>query len=283
MVEDDSYVPTPPELAGEAAPEKYGVRTGDGNPTNPSLAIFPIVRFKPDGKMDLLGTGFFVCTNGLFVTARHVLSAPFDAKGQQRFPIAMLHFYGENMYLVRPILRCAMHPVADVAVGVAAPMKRNSDGEPLTNPILTLTTAPPDIQTRVVTYAYPRYANLEIEEQQKFNMLPRYYDGQIAESLPDGRDRVLLPGPCYRTSIILHHGASGGPVFCPTGAAFAVNSTGFDGTEVSYVSRIDEIFDLVIDDVVIDKQPAHSVRVIDMAHVGHIVVNPPLRAIAPLS
>jgi hypothetical protein len=49
---------------------------------NPSRAIFPVVRFGADGLMDLLGTGFFISTNGLFVTARHVLSAPFDSRGR---------------------------------------------------------------------------------------------------------------------------------------------------------------------------------------------------------
>jgi Trypsin-like peptidase domain len=276
MTEDDSGVPTPPKLPGEAAPGRYGVRTGDGVSTDPSRAIFPIVRFMAESKVELLGTGFFISTNGLFVTARHVLSAPFDSKGRQVYPIAMVHRYQEGSVIMRPILRCAQHPIADVTVGVAAPMNRNSDGAPLTNPILTLTTASPPLQTRVVTYAYPRAVSFMLGGVPSINWIPGFYDGEIAEYLPNGRDRVLLPGPCYRTSIIIHHGASGGPVFSPMGAVFAVNSTGFDGTEVSYVSRITEVFDLTIDDVIMDNQAARSVRVIEMARAGHIVVKPPL-------
>ena len=51
-------------------------------------------------------------------------------------------------------------------------MNRNSDGKPLTNPILTLTTAPQNLQTRVVRYAYPRYANIVAAGQQTLNLLP---------------------------------------------------------------------------------------------------------------
>jgi hypothetical protein len=226
--------------------------------------------------MDLLGTGFFITTNGLFVTARHVLMAPFDQRGRQVYPIAIIHFYGENNYLIRPILRCASHPVADVSVGVAAPMTRNSDGTPLTNPVLRLTLVPPSLQARIVTYEYPKYSNTTVEGVRCINMVPTYYDGDLIEYLETGRDRVLLPGPCYRTSIIIHHGASGGPVFSRSGAVFAVNSTGFDGTEDSYMSRINEIFALTIDDVVMNDQPSRSVRIIEMARAGHIIVSPPL-------
>jgi len=270
-------IPIPPTLPGEAAPDRYGVLTGNGVSGDPWRGIFPIVRFSPDGAMDLLGTGFYISTNGLFVTARHVLSAPFDQTERQVYPIALIHFYEQDRYLVRPILRCARHPIADVAVGVAAPMNRNSDGTPLTNLVLTLSILSPGLQSRVVTYAYPRYANTTVEGAQTIHMMPTFYDGEVTEYLPTGRDRVLLPGPCYRTNMVIHHGASGGPVFSPSGAVFAVNSTGFDGTDVSYVSRIDEIFDLTVDDVVMDQQPPRSVRLIEMVRAGHIVVSPPFQ------
>jgi Trypsin-like peptidase domain len=217
MTDHDPEVPIPPILAGEVAEGSAGMQTGHGVPADPSSAVFPIVRFSADGSVDLLGTGFFISTNGLFVTARHVLLAPFDSSGRQQYPIAMIHFHEKGNYLIRPILRCASHPIADVAVGVAAPMNRNSDSTPLTNPVLTLTVVPPDLQTRVVTYAYPRYANITVDGVQMINVMPRFYDGDITEYLPTGRDRILLPGPCYRTNIAIHHCASGGPVFSPSG------------------------------------------------------------------
>jgi hypothetical protein len=263
-------------LRGEAVPGKFGLRTGDGLEADPSSAIFPIVKYDAAGVMDLLGTGFFISTVGLFVTARHVLSDPFDRRGNQVYPIAMIHYRGDGTYFIRPILRCALHPVADVAVGVCAPMAHNLDGTPLTNKIVTLTTVRPELQSPIFTYAYPKYATKVIDGVQAINFVPTYYDGNIVEDLPNGRDRVLLPGPCYRTNIAIHHGASGGPVFSPSRSAFALNSTGFDGTDDSYVSSIKPIFDLRIDDVVMNDQPAQSVPIIEMARAGHIVVCPSL-------
>jgi len=51
-----------------------------------------------------------------------------------------------------------------------------------------------------------------------------------------------------------------------------VNSTGIDGTDISFVSRIDEIFDPVVDDVRIGSEPPRSVSVPEIARAGHIIV-----------
>lgn len=268
--------PVPPQLPDEAPPDAYGMRTGEGNPINPGNAVFPIVRHDAEDKMHLLGTGFFITTNGLFVTARHVLTHILDKNGRQMYPIGVVQFLGENVWIYRPILRCGYNRIADVAVGVAAPAHRNSDGKPLTNPILTLTLLRPRLNVPVVTYAYPKHANLILPDgTQQINFAPAYYDGQIMDYFPLGRDRVLLPGPCYQTSMAIHGGASGGPVFSPNGLVFGVNSTGYDGTDVSFVSRIHEIFGLSIDDVVIDAGGPRSVSIIELAKAGHIVVRPP--------
>jgi hypothetical protein len=273
MTDRDPVLFGTPPLGGESAPDQFGFISGDGIAVDGSPAVFPIIRSYPDGKIDLLGSGFFISTNGLFVTARHVLQAPFDTRtGRQVFPIAMVHFHDEGSYLIRPILRCALHPLADLTVGVVAPMKRNSDGAHLGNKILTLNMDPVDPGTRVTTYAYPRYESVMTGNRQIFNVVPGFYDGKIIEYLPEGRDRVLLPGPCYRTNIIIHHGASGGPVFSSDGRVFALNSTGFDGTEDSYVSSIGGILDLTIDGVAMGQEAPRSVSMREIIHAGHVIV-----------
>jgi hypothetical protein len=169
-----------------------------------------------------------------------------------------------------------LHRTADVAVGVAAPMTRNQDGKPLINPVLTLTFVAPDLDARVVTFAYPRHANQFLDNAQIINLMPTWYDGDVKEYYPTGRDRVLLPAPCYRTSIIIHSGASGGPVFSRSGYVFGVNSTGIDGTDISFVSRINEIFNLTIEDVVMGSAPPRTVPISEIIRAGHISVIPPL-------
>lgn len=166
-----------------------------------------------------------------------------------------------------------MHEIADVAVGVAAQMIHNQDGTLLMNQILTLSTVAPELNARIVTYAYPKYASASVNNAQYMNLVPTFYDGELVECLPSWRDRVLLPGPCYRTNIIIHHGASGGPVFSRRGAVFGVNSTGFDGTDCSYVSRINEILTLTIDGVAIPGESPRSAQIIELARAGFVVVD----------
>jgi hypothetical protein len=211
------------------------------------------------------------------VSAKHVLTAAVDLKtGEQLFPVGILHFKGDGTYLIRPILRFTIHPTADVAVATAAPMNRNSDGAPLTNAALTIHRGIIDVAAHVTTFAYPRYATTMTDAGQIMNVMPAWYDGEITEYLPDGRDRVLLPGPCYRTNIVIHHGASGGPVFSRLGTVFGLNSTGWDGTDDSYVSSIVPVLNLSVEDVAMNGQPAGRVSVADIAKAGFILVQPPL-------
>ena len=269
--------PTAPELPGEVELGKYRARTGDGVEASLQRAIFPIVRYDSDGKLHLVGTGFFITTNGLFITAKHVLmDGVFDSEGHQLYPIGIIQFVEDNIYIQRPLLRCALHPVADVTVGVAAPMQ-NKRGQPLSNPILGLSLTAPAIGSRVVTYAYPRHANVIFESgTQAVHLMPSWYDGNLEEYYPSGRDRVILPTPCFRTSMFVHGGASGGPVFSSAGSVFGVNSTGIEGTDISFVSRLHEIFQLRIDDVILGNASPASVPVMEMARAGHILVSPPL-------
>jgi len=265
----------PLELPGEAEPGAYKSVTGDGAPIAARNAIFPILRIDTRDKVHLLGTGFFITTNGLFVTARHVLMDALDSQGRQKYPIGIFQFMDDGSYIPRHILRCVSHQVADVSVGVVSPMRGNKDGELLKNPVLTLTLLLPSLNSRIVTFAYPKHSNvISGGGGQVLRFAPTFYDGHLLEHLPNGRDAVLLPGPCYRTSIMMHGGASGGPVFSSNGWVFGVNSTGFDGADVSFVSRISEIFGLVLDGICIDGQPARRTRLVELARAGHIVVEP---------
>lgn len=98
----------------------------------------------------------------------------------------------------------------------------------------------------VATYAYPNTIIETTPQGQVLSFDPKFFEGRIMEYLPNGRDQIMLPGPCYRTDMVIHHGASGGPVAGPSGRVFAINSTGFDGTDGSYISCIDELFSLEI-------------------------------------
>lgn len=250
MSNEENWPIEAPLLGGEAPADRFGFNTGEGEKVDGSGAIFPIIKVEFTGEMDFLGTGFFIANNGLFVTARHVIEAVFDPKSNQpRSGISIIHLPGDGTYFIRPILRGGLHRIEDLAVGVVAPMIRNSDGAPLKNKILNLNLNDVAIGSHVMTFAYPRSKRFEMETGQAFNAVSNFYDGRIIEHFPKGRDRIMLPGACYRTDMAIHHGASGGPVFSSDGRVFALNSTGYDGTQDSYVSSIGGVLDLEIDDI----------------------------------
>jgi len=238
------------QLPGQAPPGRYTAKTGDGKDAELGHAIFPIVTQQDDGTFIAIGTGFFVAKNGVFVTAAHVVTSILDEHGDVTGPFGLFQFLPGGQCCVRRIHRGTRHLVADVAVGVAMPMHHKTTGAPMPNKILTLAAAPPAIGSAVSTYAYPK-TTVERGKPQVIRFEPGFFDGSLLEHLPFGRDKVILPGPCYRTSIVIHGGASGGPVIGPSGRVFAINSTGFEANDLSYVSCISEVLDLAIPDVIL--------------------------------
>lgn len=254
MNKNRKEIPLLPELAGEASPAAYRFKTGDSATANPGYAIFPIVKLI-EKRVYLVGTGFFITTYGLFVTAKHVLFDAFDDDGNQKYGLCVVQFVPNNIYYFRPVLRCSAHPVADITVGVAAPMSHNVTKQPLTNPIVTLDFGEKATGTEIMTYAYPKHSNVIVLQHQEIRFNSNFYDGYIKEYLPNGRDKVI-PGACYRTNMHIHGGASGGPVYSPNGHVFGVNSSGTDGTDISYISRVSDILPLRVDEVLVEGSPS---------------------------
>ncbi|MFN4775845.1 MAG: hypothetical protein ACK5L4_08530 [Pseudanabaena sp.] len=110
----------PKNLKGSVPEEKIGALDGEGNRADLTKAIFPILKKDKYGDFYLIGTGFFITDNGIFVTAKHVLLDVIDENGGQTHSIFLVQFLEEG-YLYRPILRCTSHEVADITVGISAP------------------------------------------------------------------------------------------------------------------------------------------------------------------
>jgi hypothetical protein len=249
----------PKNLKGSVPEEKIGALDGEGNRADLTKAIFPILKKDKYGDFYLIGTGFFFTDNGIFVTAKHVLLDVIDENGGQTHSIFLVQFLEEG-YLYRPILRCTSHEVADITVGISAPMNHNRSSLPLKNKLLELTPNIPSIGQTIITYAYPATV-IKHGETQEFHFYAKGYDGEIQENHPNGRDKTFLPGPCVRTSMYVHGGASGGPVFDSSGKVFAVNSTGFEDDNVSHITPIHTIENLWLEDVNIPSNSTGKVRV----------------------
>ena len=252
-------------MRGSALQGQWGFEDEEGNRVNGGEATFPILEKVDDTHYQFIGTGFFIADTGLFATAKHVL----EPSSQEA--LVAWHFLPNNEYLPRPVQAFSCHKTCDIAVGQLIPAV-DSRNRLLINNKQKLTTVPPPIGEHVATFAYPNTVVEPTEIGQRLHFNPIFYDGRLEQFFPNGVG--LLRGPCYRTSIVIHGGASGGPVAGPSKPVFAINSTGMNGVDVSHVSRIDEIVTLSLTINYEDGQEIISIA--ELVRNGQITFDPPL-------
>ena len=265
----------PEMLGGEAEKGSYELADGNRNIVSGIDAIFPILKKIKSSEWELIGTGFFITENGIFVSAKHVFMEAMDRDRKQTYPIFIVQRLPNNKFIQRNVRYCSTHDVADVGIGVLDQLKFDATGELVKNKIVTLAPVPPDIGETIVTFAYPRHIKTIEDDGFSFLFLPDFYDGKLEEYYPNGRDQVKMPAPCYRTTINIHGGASGGPVFGPSGHVFGVNSTSFSSaTDISFVSRINEILSLRVNDVRLYRSKPGSTTIFELAKRGFVKFKP---------
>ena len=261
--------PTPPEhprLGGEAPHGLYGFEDETGNPIIGGEGIIPLLEQINGQPYQFIGTGFFITSFGVFATAKHIL------ENRQTDRLVTWQVIPQNKWIIRPIDQIGFHDIADLAIGMARQAVLSETDELVINRRLPLTMKAHSVGSLVSTYAYPNTIIRSTEDGQILSFQPRFYEGHILEHLPNGRDTVLIRGPCYRTSMIIHHGASGGPVAGPSGRVFALNSTGFDGTGDSYISQIDAILDLSIN--MRGENGVEQITIKQLADQGDVTIDP---------
>lgn len=242
-----------------------------GEPVNPGSVIIPIFRHVDSDSAKLVGTGFFVTRNGIFATAKHVLTDVLNAKDQPEAGLFVIQFLPDNGYIIRNVTTMVIHPVADVGLCVLRPAQHNLTGALLTNEAVTLSASIVETGSRVFTYAYPDTSVIETSSSVSIHTWPDCYPGIVEEYYPDGRDRVFLPSKCYQTSMMVHGGASGGPVFSADGRVVGINSTGFDLEQLSFVSCVEDLLDLAVPEVILPNGSGpHPVTLRQLAELGFV-------------
>jgi hypothetical protein len=92
--------------------------TKDDKPAQGNYAIFPLCESDERNNLRFIGTAFFICTNGVFVTAKHVVM---DQRGEQPIdPLTAIQFIDGNRCVLRPVLSLSTNS-SDVVIGVLAP------------------------------------------------------------------------------------------------------------------------------------------------------------------
>src|SRR3989442_1486139 len=205
----------PSNLGGKADPNLWHFAATHGPLPNPVGHTFPLLTHTDAGVWRLIGTGFYVSGDGLFVTARHVIDDILKG-GRQVAPLAIMHLWSESglfgpqSYLLRPINQAWLGDNADIALGVAAHATNNRTGVALAHWSWPLSWAMPPVGASAATYAFPNHSIEHTASGQVFRFRPDLYIGNILE-LGDFRDQLLVPYPYMHVGFCIHGGASGWP------------------------------------------------------------------------
>jgi hypothetical protein len=214
-------------LGGEADPNSWHFVAPHGPLPNPIGHTFPLLTHNANGAWRLIGTGFYVSRDGLFVTARHVIDDVFKGDHQVA-PLAIMHlwsesgFFGPQSYLLRPIMQCWLGETADIALGVAATAMNKRTGATLSHWSWPLSWRMPSAGAKLATYAFPNHSVQTSSSGQVFRFQPALYPGPVLE-VGDFRDQLLVPYPYMHVGFHIHGAASGGPVGSSGSSVVGVN------------------------------------------------------------
>ena len=106
---------------------------GDGTPIQPGDGSIPIMKEISEGKLAVIGTGFYITRYGLFLTAKHVLDELVDKEGHFSSVAYVLHLADENSVHLRRILTITLLNPADLATGQADNFNSEFPDNPLMN------------------------------------------------------------------------------------------------------------------------------------------------------
>lgn len=188
-------------------------RLTDPDPFVLRHSVFPILALMPDDKRPgrrycaprEQGSAFFLSRDGLFLTARHVVSE-FSADS---YAVMALNLEKRVNKYCR-VTALERHPNFDVAVGLAEVPGEEGWPFPYVLGVRRL-----GIGASVLQYGYANTGVTTFEEDTDerrvaFDYRPRQARMHVEDYLPDGAP--LLRGPCYQLSGDLGSGASGSPV-----------------------------------------------------------------------
>jgi hypothetical protein len=261
-------------LPGESPADRFVMRTEAGLLCDPGLAIVPIAKQSRDGEWTILGTEFFVGQGGLLVTAKHVLSDDFGPDERPKETVAIFQFLDDQSVLQRDVWKARHHHTVDISLVTPMRAVQNITGISAPNQMLRLTGTPPPLGTPIFSLAYPQSTIRADGLVSELNFRQAYFKGKLIEYLPDGRDRVMLPGPCFRTSMVIHGGASGGPVFDSQGRVFAVNSTGWGSDPDSYISPITPLLEFTMKTKLPRESDPRELTIRELGVIGYMGVDP---------
>ncbi|SDT51873.1 S1 family peptidase [Bradyrhizobium canariense] len=248
--------------------------TADHDLADGRLATFAILKRPTPTSLSLLGTGFYLQPRGGFATAAHVALEAQELLSVTPDSVGIAHTLSNGRTRFLPIWKFFIHESADVAFGI--PRYEFVDEETCLvyrAKVLCLTSVTPDIESPISTWSYPLHQVIGDESTgQSVQLQPDFYNGVLQEYFSGRGPSAKLKPPYYQTSINLHGGSSGGPVFNLKGEVFGVASCSYDGaTDIAFVTPSSALLELEIPERIsddIDEGPRVSLR--ELATRGQI-------------
>lgn len=230
-------------------------------------AIFPILSTDKGQLPVLVGTGFYISYNGLFVTAAHSILHAYD-EHHRPIPgrtLSIVQRHGDGSYGIRPIHKCYFRfdLPDDIVVGQAYSVTRNETGEEVMTSFLSLEVREISPGEPIACYGYPASTAFWHGTNPAFSSWPTFYNGQIIEKLTEDR---------YQTDMYIHGGASGAPVFGRNGKVIGINRSSFgDEENLSFITPIRQILGITLPAV---KLPSiiepKDITIAELANLGLI-------------
>ena len=210
---------------------------GDYMPVGSQLGILLALSFRDDSGHHTTGSAAMVGP-GLAVCAAHVLQdqgyAEKLASGETTL-VAQAPLPGGM--LLWTVLRFSLVPNADLAVlsltlSSSFPENRHFD-------FASITTRMPAVGDELTITGLSAIRRTEaVSSATHLEMVPGCVKGLVIDSYPEGRDRAMLPGPCFAVDCDARGGMSGGPVFDSRGHLVGVVSSSYEGGATTFVSHV---------------------------------------------
>ncbi|UJW86729.1 S1 family peptidase [Devosia sp. SL43] len=250
-------------LKGADDPSRYWSHDKDGVVGDGKAMLVPILTYRSPGPADFrfLGTGFFIAP-GIVATAKHVI----EAFEPGRFPL-IFQFEQENQVSMRRVHEICVHKESDVGILRVLGEKPNH-----TNKCAVLTSRKPQAGSLAFTSVVANTKVWADGPGQSIAMNVENFRGKVVQQFPTGRDRVMLPWPCYQVDFHLHGGGSGGPVFDAGGEVFAINCASHTPeTDIAFVTSVDMLLGCIIQNIVIENKSYTTATIRDLVDAGIVL------------
>ena len=281
-------MPTP-----KVIPEGHKASLGDGREISATMGVVPILRELEVGKLQVIGTGFYITRYGLFLTARHVFDHIIKAADPSSHSLRILHDTGEGLH-IRHVTKFSFAHHADIAMGQADNFMAKFPDNPLINLRAKLTLEIPKPATKLVTFAYPRNRLLDFTDNNKpVKMFADRFEGEfVCVEEPSKYDEHKIES--YQTTVPIEGGASGGPIFDEAGRVIALarSSMDFEGGEhegatTSLVTPLRHGLPLGLENLLLPEKSwefcvipnnrrSDALTIRDLAKFGHVEFDPPV-------